>query len=152
MQRQALALLFSLMLMWAVIGGCSPSSTVSYTQVKPSSTPASSTVASTRDQSIPGGNTLELPSGGVPVKAGHSLTLTWTANGNLQCVILSSKEYEQYKSFRQSGKQSGTGSAEYSQGTVTKYVQSDDTFYALLINNASAGTSVNVSQATLREQ
>jgi hypothetical protein len=78
--------------------------------------------------------------------------LTWTANGNLQCVIFSSKEYEQYKSFRQSGKQSGAGSAQYSQGTVTKYVQSDDTFYAVLINNAPAGTSVNVSQATLREQ
>ncbi len=152
MWRQTLALLSSLILMWAVIGGCSPSSTVSYTQVKPSSTPASLILASARDQSISGGTTLELPSGGVPVKAGHSLTLTWTANGNLQCVILSSKEYEQYKNFRQSGKQSGTGSSEYSQGTVTKYVSSDDTFYAVIINNASAGTSVNLSQATLKEQ
>jgi len=120
--------------------------------VKPSPSAASSTLASTRDQSISGGKTLELPSGGVSVKAGHSLTLRWTADGNLQCVILSSKEYEQYKSFRQSGKQSGTPSAEYSQGTVTKYVQTDDTFYAVLINNATTGTSVNLSQATLTEQ
>jgi hypothetical protein len=152
MCRRALLLLFSLMLTWAVSGGCSSPGSVSYSPLKPSTAPASSTLASTRDQTISGGNTLELPAGGIAVKAEHSLTLTWTADGNLQCVILSSKEYEQYKSFRQSGKESGTASAQYSQGTITKYVQSDDVFYGVLINNAAEGTSVHLSQATLKEQ
>jgi len=93
-----------------------------------------------------------MPSDGVRVKGGHTITLTWSADTELECHILSASQYNQYVTFRESGKKSNTSSVQLKNGTITLNVTSDDTFYGVLINTATAGPSVQVHQATLTER
>ncbi len=146
MLKHAFALLPLFILPWLVVSGCSSPGSVTYTTT-PSTSAALSTLGEATNQAISGGGLLELPSGGVAAKSGQSLTLSWSADGTVQGVILSSKEYDQYKSFKQSGK-TGAPPTEYKQGTVTKYVTTDDTYFGLIINNSSS--SVKLASATLK--
>ena len=152
MVKDAFALFLSLTVALAGLVGCSSPGTVIVPTTAKTTVPTSSTLVTVSDQVIPGGKSLDIPSGGVPVKAGHALTLSWSADGALECRILTANQYSQYIAFKQSGKQSSGASSGASHGIIRENVQNDDTFYAILINNATAGPSVRLYQATLTEQ
>jgi hypothetical protein len=132
--------------------GCSSPGTVRVTSSTKTNAPTISTLVNVRNQVIENGKSLDITSGGITVKADHTLTLSWSADGNLECHILTASEYTQYLAFKQSGKQSGIPSSQAARGTITESVRNDDTFHAILINGSISELSVKLYQATLTEQ
>jgi len=118
--------------------------------------PANTTIAqSSPNQIINPIDAMVLPStsSGVNVQTGRTLSLSWSADGSLNCYIVTA---HQYNNFVQSNRisiayfQKGVGS----QGSISYTVQNSDTYLAVLVNNADPlfGGSVEVYQATLTEQ
>jgi len=152
MHRKAFALILPLVLTTAGIVACSSQAGISSPTPAHMTTPTPSILATAADETVTAGKSLDMPTDGVPVKAGHTLILSWSATGALECHILTASQYNQYVNFRQSGKQSGSSSLQLIKGTITLDVQNDDTYYAVLINTSTVGQSVEVYQATLTEQ
>ncbi len=101
---------------------------------------------------IPGAQWALFPSEGAAVEAGRSLTLTWSASGNMDCYIFTKN---QYNDFIQSGQpNSYVAHGTNSQGTITTNTfENSDTYYAVLVNaTTDFGVELKLYQATLTER
>ena len=96
----------------------------------------------------------ELPTNGVYVQAGKTLTFSWSADGGLFGYVFTENQYNNWKQSLETvatyeGYQSG------SQGSITVTIQNGDSYCAVLYNNAlsilGSGPTVKVYQATLTE-
>jgi len=155
MSMRAITLVLSLIAVSAATIGCSSQGTVysSGPTTVQTPMPEETTIQTVSNQTVAPGKSLDMPSDGVAMKAGRTLILTWSADTQLEGHILTASQYNQYLSFRESGKNSHSSSTQLTNGTITLYVTSDDTFYAVLINTASAGSpAVQVHQAMLTER
>jgi hypothetical protein len=148
--------LFSAIVALTLIGCSSPTRNVYVPAAPPSiNTPAStppsmSTLARVNNQVISGGQFIVFPTSGTYVKAGHTLSLSWAADGNLECFILTENQHNNFKRL-------GIASAwmAYGQGTgggINAYIQNDDTYYGIVRNTFTLGSSVKVYQAVLIQQ
>ena len=117
--------------------------------------PANTTIAqSSPNQGINPTDAMVLPStsSGVNVQAGRTLSLSWSADGSLNCYIVTANQYNNFVNSNRiniSYFQKGVGN----QGSISYTVQNSDTYLAVLVNNADPlfGGSVEVYQATLTE-
>ena len=117
--------------------------------------PANTTIAqSSPNQVINPADAMVLPStsSGVNVQAGRTLSLSWSADGSLNCYIVTANQYTNFVNSNRiniSYFQKGVGN----QGLISYTVQNSDTYLAVLVNNADPlfGGSVEVYQATLTE-
>ena len=92
------------------------------------------------------GNWQTMGSGGISIQGGTTLTLTWSADGNLDCFIFTEN---QYNNFKPMGLLSGYMQHEAgSKGTITVTLQNSDTYYVIVRNQATFGL-VKLYQATL---
>ena len=92
------------------------------------------------------GNWETMGSGGITIQGGKTLTLTWSADGNLDCFIFTEN---QYNNFKPMGLLSGYMQHEAgSKGTITVTLQNSDTYYVIVRNQATFGL-VKLYQATL---
>lgn len=97
------------------------------------------------NQTIPYGN-WSAPAIGVSVPSGHTLSLNWSADGNIDSFIFTET---QYKNFQPMGLLSGyMAHGAGSQGNITASVQNGDTFYAVVRNQSALG-SIKLYQASL---
>jgi hypothetical protein len=100
---------------------------------------------------IPGAQWAYFPLEGANVETGRTLSLTWSANSNMDCYIFTNTQYD---AFTQSGTP-GTYIAHGtdSQGTISTNTLQSGTYYAVLVNAATDfGVEVKLYQATLTEQ
>ena len=114
-------------------------------------TPPATTFTAPPNQIFNSGSTETLPSNGVYLQAGQTLTLSWSADGNLTGYIFSSNQFNNW----QSNRITPTFEAGYSGSTYSfSYtVQNADTCYAVLYDSASVfGNSVRDYQFTLTVQ
>ena len=117
--------------------------------------PAITTIAkSPPNQGINPTDAMVLPStsSGVNVQAGRTLSLSWSADGSLNCYIVTANQYNNFVNSNRiniSYFQKGVAN----QGSISYTVQNSDTYLAVLVNNADPlfGGSVEVYQATLTE-
>lgn len=98
---------------------------------------------------VAGGKYAYFPANGAYVQAGRTLSLSWSADSDVECFILTQN---QYNNFRPLGIVSASmAHGQGPSGTVIAYVQNSDVFYAIVRNN-DLTTSVKLYQATLTEQ
>ena len=92
------------------------------------------------------GNWQTMGSGGISIQGGKTLTLTWSADGNLDCFIFTENQYNNFKpiGLLSGYLQHGAGS----QGTITVTLQNSDTYYVIVRNQTTFGL-VKLYQATL---
>jgi hypothetical protein len=94
-----------------------------------------------------------LQANGLYVQAGKTLTLSWSADGNLDGFIFTANQFSNWKNSAYSGNYTSHGYG--SQQTIQVTIQNSDTYYAVLLNNAfsvlGSGPTVEVYQATLIE-
>lgn len=144
-----------LMLIILSVYGCGSTTTI--IQQAPSSTYTPTTTIPTwtgANQVINSASWELLPSNGVNVQAGKTLSLSWSADGDLKCYICTANQYNNFKNSNGVSInyfQKGEGS----QGSISYTVQNTDTYYAILYNDAlgflGVGPTVNLYQAILTE-
>jgi len=156
MKKIYLAIAIMMVLVAVSVYGCG---TTTIYQQAPSNVytpPITSTIAqSSPNQGINPTDAMVLPStsSGVNVQAGRTLSLSWSADGSLNCYIVTANQYNNFVNSNRisiSYFQKGVGN----QGSISYTIQNSDTYMAVLVNNADPlfGGSVEVYQATLTEQ
>jgi hypothetical protein len=123
-----------------------PTTSVIYTP-PPSSTPITLTANSAI---IGGGGWTTI--GSLYAAPSKTLTLTWSADGSLDCFILTQN---QYNNFVNSGIGYVSSYLAYKAGSsnsISAYIQNGDNYYAVLRGSPLFGPSVNLYHATLVEQ
>jgi hypothetical protein len=100
---------------------------------------------------VTGGSYAYFPLNGAYVEAGRTLSLSWQADGNLECFILTENQYNNFKSNL------GIVSARMAYGSgmngaISAYIQNSDRYYAVIRNTFTLGPSVKLYQAVLTEQ
>lgn len=99
---------------------------------------------------VAGGTAAYFPLNGAYVTAGRTLSLSWSADGSLNCFILTQNQYNNFKSnfgLVSSSMASGSGAS----GTIIANIQNTDWYYAVLYNT-SVFESVKLYQAVLNEE
>jgi hypothetical protein len=91
----------------------------------------------------------QFPSMGLYVQAGRTLTLSVSADGELDCFIFTANQFSNWENSGYSGTYTKYGL--FSIGGIQVTVQNSDTYYAVLFNNAPVNT-VEVYKATLAEK
>jgi hypothetical protein len=104
-------------------------------------------VATADNRLLNGGTYVALPSGGIYLQAGQTLTLSWSADGSLEGYIFTQNQFNNFKPY-------GAASAyeAYSQGvsrTISWHVQNSDTYYGVVTNRLIPASSVKLYQAKL---
>ena len=94
-----------------------------------------------------GGSYAYFPLNGAYITSGHTLSLSWQADGSLDCFILTQNQYNNFKPLSIASAWEGHQSG--SSGTITAYIQNSDTYYAILRNTFTFGSSVKLYQAVL---
>jgi hypothetical protein len=129
-----------------------PSITVSR---PPTATTTPTTVATAQpNQTIPPGTYLAFPSNGayIQVNGIKTLIMSWSADGGLDCFILTETQYSNFKNsfigYVSASVASGSGSS----GTITAVVQNTDTYYVVVRNTFALGSPIKLYQAVLTEQ
>ena len=104
-------------------------------------TPPATTYTGTPNQIFNSASTETVPPNGIYVQAGHTLTLSWSADGNLTGYVFSSNQYRNWQSNHISPTFYASGSGSTYSFSYT--VQNSDTYYAVLYDGASVfGNSV----------
>ena len=85
----------------------------------------------------------------IQINGTKTLTMSWSADGGLDCFILTENQFNNFKNdiFGIVSAWLATGSG--SSGTITAVVQNTDTYYVVLRNTFSLGSPVKLYQATL---
>ena len=105
------------------------------------------TIATAANQILNGGGYTALPSGGEYTQAGKTLTLSWSADGNLEGFIFTENQFNDFKPL-------GIPSAyeAYSKGasgTISWTIQNGDTYYGVVTNRVVVASSVKLYEAKL---
>ncbi len=105
------------------------------------------TIATAANQILNGGGYTTLPSAGEYTQVGRTLTLSWSADGNLEGYIFTENQFNNFKPF-------GIPSAyeayfQGASGTISWHVQNSDTYYGVVTNRMVVASSVKLYQAKL---
>ena len=106
------------------------------------------------NQIISPGTYLTFPSNGayIQVNGTKTLTMSWSADGGLDCFILTETQYSNFKNsfagYVSASMASGSGSSR----TITAVVQNTDTYYVVVRNTFALGSPIKLYQATLTVQ
>ena len=104
-------------------------------------TPQVTTYTGIPNQIFGSASTETLPPNGVYLQAGHTLTLSWSADGNLTGYVFSSNQYANWQQSHIQVTYDASGSGSTYSFSYT--VQNADTYYAVLYDGASVfGNSV----------
>ena len=165
------AILLSTLAIGLAIGlgltGCVATSPATITQTQ-TTTPVTSTTSPTititlppttvataqPNQIISPGTYLTFPSNGayIQVNGTKTLTMSWSADGGLDCFILTETQYSNFKNsfagYVSASMASGSGSSR----TITAVVQNTDTYYVVVRNTFALGSPIKLYQATLTVQ
>jgi len=147
MKKLYLVITIILLIIALVVCGCGSTTTViqqapNSAYVPPAATSSVKTYTGQPNQIFNSASTETVPASGIYLQPGQTITLSWSADGNLTGYVFSSN---QYSNWQQSHIQvtydaSGSGSTYVFSYTV----QNADTYYAVLYDGASVfGNSVN---------
>jgi hypothetical protein len=95
---------------------------------------------------VNGGSYAYFPLNGAYVSSGKTLTLSWSADGNMDAFILTSNQYNNFKPFSVASTWMTSGNGP--NGTISVYIQNGDTYYAI-VRNTFIGSPVKLYQAVL---
>lgn len=93
---------------------------------------------------------MALPSNGAYVQAGSTLSLSWSADGSLECFILTANQFSNFKPYGIVSEREAYGAGK--SGTISANIQNSDTYYAIIRNTFTLGSSVKLYQAVLTKQ
>jgi hypothetical protein len=116
----------------------------------PPPTQAEQTLATAYNIVLSGGYSEYLPANGAYVQAGKTLTLSWSADGNLEGYIFTQTQFNNFKPLGiPSGYQAySSGSSQTIYATITN----SDTYYGVVTNRVMFASPVKLYQATFTEQ
>ena len=144
---------------WGYAGATAPTATATMTAQPPITIPSTpstpSTVATAQpNQIISPGYYLAFPTGGAYVQANGSktLTMTWSADGSLDCFILTETQYTNFRNSATGYVSASVVMGSGSNGTIRGVIQNTDTYYVVVRNTPSFGSPIKLYQATLIEQ
>jgi len=112
------------------------------------------TTWSTSSSVINGGYSDYFPLNGayIQVNGTKTLTMSWSADGGLDCFILTENQFNNFKNDLFGIVSAWMASGSGSNGTITAVIQNTDTYYVVLRNTFAFGPSVKLYQATLTAQ
>ena len=85
----------------------------------------------------------------IQVNGTQTLTMSWSADGGLDCFILTENQFNNFKNDLFGIVSAWVASGSGSSGTLTAVIQNTDTYYVVLRNTFAFGLSVKIYQATL---
>ena len=111
---------------------CSPTTT--------SQAPTATLPLTTLPQVLNGGTFLSIPTGGTFIQAGTTLSLYWSADGNLEAYIFTANQFKNFnpKSIPTYYMAHGAGSKEI----ITAVVQNSDTVYGVVFNKTASSVQL----------
>lgn len=137
-----------------ILLGCGPppTTTSSYTPspTTPTATGRQWTWVPSPGNTVTSGSYAYFPLNGAYVHAGRTLSLSWSADGNLESFVFTENQYSNFKRLLYASAWIAHGSG--TNGTVSAYIQNGDTYYAVVRNTFTLGPSVKLYQAVLTEQ
>jgi hypothetical protein len=101
------------------------------------------------DNVLNGGQVVYFPTGGALTQSGRTLTLTWSANGNVEAFILTSGQFDDSLTGQVISASAAHGQGQ--NGSISVYAQNADTFFAV-VRNMYPQASVTLFQAQMAER
>lgn len=136
---------------WGYVSASVPSATT--TQPIITKTPTTPTTVATAqpNQIISPGYHLTFPTNGayLQINGSKTLTMTWSADGSLDCFILTETQYANMKNNLLGMVSASCASGSGSSGTISGVIHNSDTYYVVVRNTMMLGSSIKLYQATL---